>query len=183
MKKGVSIVLFFLLLCVFTTTVKATTASEKLYDYIAGTFMINGQEIKVFTSTELAQAKRYFDTHEISENQYIRVKKQMDKIVEIMDTAKVTNIFDLEGENKEKMISALKLAAEVLKLEIDYDSVDKTFLIKDEYKKIVGTFVLENDKLVQTDLLHYEYLITPILAIIVISIAIPVVYKKVNDNV
>ena len=182
MKKLVSVALLVMLVVTLATTVKAATPSEELYNYISGTFTIAGQEVKLLTSGQLVQAKRYLDTHELTNDEYLHVKDQIVSTIEVMNEAGVTNVFDLEGQDLEFVKINAQAAAKTLGLTIDYNSSDRTFLIKETATgDVVASFLLDaNNKLVQTDELHYEYIAISVVAII--AVAIVMINKKVTAN-
>ena len=99
-----------------------------------------------------------------------------------MNEAGVTNVFDLEGQDLEFVKINAQAAAKTLGLTIDYNSSDRTFLVKETATgDVVASFLLDaNNKIVQTDELHYEYIAISVVAII--AVAIVMINKKVTAN-
>ena len=181
MKKVVTIALLVVLVVSLATTVKAATASERLYSYLTQTFKIAGQDVKV-PQEYLAEAERYLTTHEIEDTAYYQISYYVDCVVEEMDKAGITDFTKLEGEARTKVAEYVQAAADVLGLTVDYDANTQQIKVLDKDGSVITTFSLsDTTKLTQTDLVHYGYIAIP--AVAIIAVALVAVYKKIEANV
>ena len=180
MKKVLTVALLVVLLFALSTTVRAANFSQDLYNYISGDFEVNGQKVKLLTDGQLKQAKDYLDTHAIEDpNVYADIKDNIAATVKIMNEAKVSSVFELEGVDLGVVKSYAKAVAEDLGLTIDYDPANNKIIVTDGEGNVVADISTVAGQ-VQTDVVNYGYLAIPVVAII--AVAMVAVYKKVEAN-
>lgn len=166
--KGLIITLIIgIILAIFVPAVNAVTPNEELYNYFKNTsYTVNG---KTYTANaeQLTILERYLNSNTVTSEQVELVKKNAEKVVNILKAEKTVDVTKLPKDSLNELENIVdSTAAELGITEVHYKAATNTVEIT--YGGRTDSVPLQKST-VQTGHSYVPYIITSVVAIIAVA--------------
>lgn len=167
MRKLSRILIMFLVVVMFSTTVNAATTQD-LVNYASKEHSVGGETFKL-SNEDVVKVERYLQENPVSEADGDKVIEKAEAVKKLMNDAGVSYPGNLSSADKEKAIQLANEAAEILKVTLNFDMKNNVIEVYKDGKKIDVISFADGNKLAYTGNSANVYLLPATVAVVAIA--------------